>query len=102
MSAGLVNRLGFVRPLRAGEHDLANVYLLGHEPLTGRDYTACRAEFDAAYRAVTRQNAAVPSWNIPARIRRWWNIRALDRREGIPVSFLGAYPGEVRPHMQSL
>lgn len=53
-----------MRPLRKGEYDLANISLVGHDPVTGRTFKECKAEWDAALQALMARDAARPWWNI--------------------------------------
>jgi len=56
-----------LQPLKAGEYDLANISLIGHDPVTGRTYAECNAEWQAALEELKARNAK----------RRWWQVREL-------------------------
>jgi hypothetical protein len=53
-----------LRPLKKGEYDLVNICVLGSDPITGRPFNECNAEWQAWLdEAQERQKN-----------RRWWDI----------------------------
>lgn len=53
-----------MRPLKKGEYDLANISLIGHDPVTGRSFAECDAEWKAELEKLKARDAK----------RRWWQV----------------------------
>jgi hypothetical protein len=58
-----------MKPLRKGEYDLANISLLGRDPVTGRSFAECDAEWRAALEKLKARHKA----------RRWWDLVEMFR-----------------------
>lgn len=71
-----------MKPLKAGEYDLANISLIGHDPVTGRSFAECDAEWKAELEKLKARAAA----------RRWWQIAeyfSINRQAAIMAQRLG-------------
>lgn len=55
----------YLRPIQKGEYDLVNISLLGRDPITGKSYDDCHAEWRATLEKVEAEFKAV----------RWWQFR---------------------------
>jgi len=80
---------GMVRRLRKGEYDLANISLIGHDPVTGRSFDACMAEWRGAAAANDAAFAALRWWQVWRYLRLRWRAVVLVERMGVPPGFLG-------------
>lgn len=60
-------------PLRTGEYDLVNISLIGHDPITGRSFEECHAEWKAMLDAVLERDKRRRWWDLAERFRvaRW-------------------------------
>ena len=53
------------KPLKRGEYDLVNISLVGHDPVTGRTFKECNAEWRVWMDEVEA------GWKL----LRWWQLR---------------------------
>lgn len=59
-----------IKPLRAGiDYDLVNISLIGHDPVTGRPYEECHAEWQGWLKYVTERAERMSWWNLVERYR---------------------------------
>lgn len=71
-----------VPPLKKGEYDLVNISILGFDPVTGRSFDECNAEFNKWLNAVEVESLQLRWWQFRRRYRLWTNIR-LHQRQGM-------------------
>lgn len=72
-----------LEPLKAGEYDLVNISLIGHDPITKRSYKECCAEWDAANTDLMARFKKLRWWNLPERFRLAREVAILRQRLGI-------------------
>lgn len=68
----------YFRPIRRGEYDLANISLVGADPITGLSFDACQAEWDRARSWLLREFDGLRWWQIVRRYklsRQAWALR---------------------------
>lgn len=71
-----------MRPLRKGEYDIANISLIGYDPVTGRSYEECHREWKCELDKLKERAAR----------RRWWQLIewfAINRQIAIMQQRLG-------------
>ena len=76
-------------PLKSGEYDLANISIIGYDPITGRSFDECADEWDAAAARVTLEADSLRWWQIIRRIKIARKIHILQQRQGLPPGFFG-------------
>jgi hypothetical protein len=73
-----------LEPLRRGiDYDLVNISGIGHDPVTGRTYEECKAEWDEWMNEVEARVLSTPWWNLKQYWRNWWDIAILRQRQGM-------------------
>lgn len=73
----------YVRPIRRGEYDLANISLVGHDPVDGRSYDECHDEWRQAFEATRSHAEAARWWQLRQRLRSRWRLFALATHLGM-------------------
>ncbi len=59
-----------ITPLRPGiDYDLANISLIGFDPVTGRSYEECHNEWTEWFKWTTARAERMPWWNLVERYR---------------------------------
>ena len=70
--------------LRKGvDYDLVNISLLGYDPVTGRSFEQCNAEWNAQLKAVEQRMARARWWQLRQKFRNRWDLMVLERRQGM-------------------
>lgn len=72
-----------VPPLKKGEYDLVNISLIGVDPVTGRTFEECQAEWQAWLNAVERDVLSCRWWQLKRRFNNAVNIARLRVRQGM-------------------
>lgn len=78
----------YLRPIRKGEYDLVNISLVGFDPITGKSYAECSAEWRATLDEVEKEAKAVRWWQLRARWAVGLKLGALRSHFGVPAGFL--------------
>lgn len=73
----------YVRPIRRGEYDLANISLIGHDPVDGRSYEDCHDEWQRAFDETRAAAEAARWWRIRTRLRTRWRLFSLATHLGM-------------------
>jgi hypothetical protein len=73
----------YLRPIRRGEYDIANVSIIGHDPTDGRSYEECHAEWQREFDRVQEARRITRRWNLRARLRHRFQIAALATHLGM-------------------
>lgn len=72
-----------MKPLRKGEYNLVHISLIGRDPISGRSFEECRAEWKAELDIVAEEARTVRWWQIIRRVRVAWKIAILEQRQGL-------------------
>lgn len=65
-----------IKPLRAGvDFDLVNISLIGIDPVTGRTFDECHAEWKEMWEFVMKEVDNTSWWNLK---RRWRNVKLIQ------------------------
>ena len=70
--------------IRKGEFDLVNISLLGHDPVTGRTYAECNAEWQAACDYLLWRMENTKWWQLWRVVANRWQAANLYMRQGLP------------------
>jgi hypothetical protein len=70
-------------PLKRGEYDLVNISLIGHDPITGRSFDECSAEWNVWLEEVKRRHAARKWWQLREYFRMNYKLGVLGQRQGM-------------------
>jgi hypothetical protein len=70
-------------PLKRGEYDLVNICVLGHDPVTGRSFKECNAEWNVWLEEVQRRVAARKWWQLRQYFRNNFKLGVLRQRQGM-------------------
>jgi len=73
----------YLRPIRKGEYDIANVSIIGYDPTDGRAYEDCHAEWQREFDRVRAARETTPRWNLAARLRLRFQVAALSTHLGM-------------------
>lgn len=73
----------YLRPIRRGEYDIANVSIIGYDPTDGRPYEECHAEWQREFDRVQEALRTGSRWNLRARLRYRFQIAALATHLGM-------------------
>lgn len=78
---------GNVKRIRRGEYTLAMISILGRDPVTGRTYEECRAEWRAELDRISAEWNKTRWWHLRRQIRLRWENFKLAERFGLNVNF---------------
>jgi len=73
----------YLRPIRKGEYDIANVSIIGYDPTDGRAYEDCHAEWQREFDRVRAARETTPRWNLAAKLRLRFQVAALSTHLGM-------------------
>ncbi len=73
----------YLRPIRKGEYDLANISMIGHDPTDGRSYDECHAEWKTALDDVMARSETSRWWQFGRKLRIRWQTMALTTHLGM-------------------
>jgi len=73
----------YLRPIRRGEYDIANVSIIGYDPTDGRRYEECHAEWQREFDRVQKARRTVGRWNLSKRLRLRLQTAALATHLGM-------------------
>lgn len=73
----------YLRPIRRGEYDLANVSIMGHDPTDGRTYEECHAEWDKAFTSVKEDGRSARWWQLRRKLRLRYQAASLSTHLGM-------------------
>jgi hypothetical protein len=72
-----------MKMLRKGEYDMVNISLIGHDPITGRSFEECHAEWKAERDCAIAEWNALPWWRVIRNIQLRWKFVVLSERYGM-------------------
>lgn len=72
-----------MKRLKRGEYDLVNISLIGHDPITGRSYEECSAEWRKDLADVEERQKKLRWWNVIGQIRCRIDLVNLAIRQGM-------------------
>lgn len=72
-----------MKMIRKGEYDLVNISLIGFDPVTGRSYDECHAEWRAEFEKLQQRTAKLRWWQLIENIRCRWRTVVLTERLGM-------------------
>ena len=78
-------KLDDVKPIAAGEYDLANISLIGFDPNNGRTYEECHEEFEGWRKELEGRIANRPWWRIDQWLRNNHKAAILTERLGMSL-----------------
>ena len=71
-------------PLRPGiDYDLVNISLIGHDPVTGRTYEECSAEWKQWKDELQARIDSMPWWNLRLRLQNSRDLMIMVQRLGM-------------------
>lgn len=70
-------------PLKPGEYDLANIMLLGRDPVTNRSFEECHKEWKTALAEVVERSNTCKWWNFVENLRVRRDCQILQVRLGM-------------------